>query len=52
MLNYLVFYAVYKNDGNIDVINILPARSKRKRVKWFKNWARLWNKMNLQYICI
>jgi mRNA-degrading endonuclease RelE of RelBE toxin-antitoxin system len=33
MLNYVVFYAVYENDGNIDVINILPARSKRKRIK-------------------
>lgn len=33
MLNYLVFYMVYENDEVIDVINILPSRSKRKRVK-------------------
>ncbi|MFD2760780.1 type II toxin-antitoxin system RelE/ParE family toxin [Lentibacillus juripiscarius] len=33
MLNYLIFYAVYEKDYEIDVINILPARSKRKRKK-------------------
>ena len=33
MLNYLVFYMVYENDEVIDVINILPSHSKRKRVK-------------------
>lgn len=33
MLNYLVFYTVYENDCDIDVINIVPARSKRKRKK-------------------
>ncbi|AXF56271.1 type II toxin-antitoxin system RelE/ParE family toxin [Salicibibacter kimchii] len=32
MLNYLIFYAIYENDGAIDVINILPACSKRKRI--------------------
>jgi hypothetical protein len=33
MLNYVIFCAVYENDGDIDVINILPARSKQKRIK-------------------
>ncbi|WP_164669603.1 type II toxin-antitoxin system RelE/ParE family toxin [Virgibacillus doumboii] len=33
MLNYLIFYAVYEKDYEIDVINILPARSKQKRKK-------------------
>ncbi|MFZ3580091.1 type II toxin-antitoxin system RelE/ParE family toxin [Virgibacillus sp. DJP39] len=33
MLNYVVFYAVYENEKDIDVINILPSRSKRKRIK-------------------
>lgn len=33
MLNYLIYYAVHENDGYIDVINILPSRSNRKRVK-------------------
>lgn len=32
MLNYLVFYTVYESDERIDVINILPSRSKRKRI--------------------
>lgn len=31
MLNYVVFYAVHEED--IDVVNILPSRSKRKRIK-------------------
>ncbi|WP_157042278.1 hypothetical protein [Neobacillus jeddahensis] len=26
-------YAVHENDGYIDVINILPSRSKRNRIK-------------------
>ncbi|SFE35203.1 MULTISPECIES: type II toxin-antitoxin system RelE/ParE family toxin [Bacillaceae] len=33
MLNYVVFYAVNENEEDIDVINILPSRSKRKRIK-------------------
>ncbi|WP_144461345.1 type II toxin-antitoxin system RelE/ParE family toxin [Siminovitchia fortis] len=33
MLNYVIFYVVYEDDGDVDVINILPARSKRKRKK-------------------
>ncbi|MDW0118694.1 hypothetical protein QTL97_17355 [Sporosarcina thermotolerans] len=33
MLNYIVFYAVYEDKKDIDVINILPARSKRQRIK-------------------
>lgn len=33
MLNYVVFYMVYEYDKVIDVINILPSRSKQKRVK-------------------
>jgi len=33
MLNYIIYYAVYENDGYVDVINILPARTKRKRIK-------------------
>lgn len=33
MLNYVVFYVVYETDEVIDVINILPARSKQKQVK-------------------
>src|SRR5699024_9728492 len=33
MLNYLIFYAVYEKDYEIDLINILPARSKRERKK-------------------
>ncbi|WP_346208075.1 type II toxin-antitoxin system RelE/ParE family toxin [Caldifermentibacillus hisashii] len=32
MLNYLIYYAVHEKDGYIDVINILPSRSKRKRI--------------------
>lgn len=32
MLNYVIFYVVYENDRCIDVINILPSRSKRQRV--------------------
>lgn len=32
MLNYMVFYAVHENDEDIDVINILPSRSKRNRI--------------------
>lgn len=31
MLNYVIFYAVNESDCEVDVINILPARSKRKR---------------------
>lgn len=33
MLNYLVFYVVNESDCEIYVINILPARSNRKRKK-------------------
>ncbi|WML52278.1 type II toxin-antitoxin system RelE/ParE family toxin [Neobacillus sp. PS3-12] len=33
MLNYIIYYAVHENDGYIDVINILPSRSKRMRIK-------------------
>ncbi|MFC7395529.1 type II toxin-antitoxin system RelE/ParE family toxin [Scopulibacillus cellulosilyticus] len=33
MLNYLIFYAVHENDRIIDVINILPSRSSRQRVR-------------------
>jgi hypothetical protein len=33
MLNYIIYYAVHENDGYIDVINILPSRSNRKRIK-------------------
>ena len=32
MLNYIIYYAVYESDGYVDVINILPSRTKRKRV--------------------
>lgn len=31
-LNYLIYYAVHEQDRVVDVINILPARTKRKRV--------------------
>ncbi len=31
-LNYLIYYAVLEQDRVVDVINILPARTKRKRV--------------------
>lgn len=33
MLNYIIYYAAHESDGYVDVINILPSRSKRKRVK-------------------
>ena len=33
MLNYLIFYTVYEEKKTIDVINILPSRSKRKRIR-------------------
>lgn len=33
MLNYLIFYMVYEDDETIDVINILPSRSGRKRIR-------------------
>ncbi|HHU19827.1 MAG TPA: type II toxin-antitoxin system RelE/ParE family toxin [Bacilli bacterium] len=33
MLNYIVFYKVYESDKIIDVINILPSRSKRGRIR-------------------
>lgn len=33
LLNYVVFYAIYEDDQYITVINILPARSERKRVQ-------------------
>ena len=33
MLNYIMYYAVHESDGYLDVINILPSRTKRKRVK-------------------
>ena len=33
MLNYIIYYAVHENDGYIDVINILPSRANRKRIK-------------------
>lgn len=33
MLNYVVFYKVNEDDKVIDVINILPSRSKRGRIK-------------------
>lgn len=33
MLNYVIFYVVHENDEGIDVINILPSRSERKRIK-------------------
>lgn len=33
MLNYIIYYAVYENDGYVDVINILPSRTNRKRVE-------------------
>lgn len=33
MLNYLIYYAVHESDRSIDVINILPSRSKRQRIK-------------------
>lgn|GEM_PF-5303625 len=32
MLNYLIYYVIHEKDGYIDVINILPSRSKRKRI--------------------
>ncbi|OIJ10866.1 hypothetical protein BKP35_13085 [Anaerobacillus arseniciselenatis] len=32
MLNYIIYYSVHENDGFVDVINILPSRSQRKRV--------------------
>ncbi len=33
MLNYVIYYAVHENDGYVDVINILPSRTKRKRIR-------------------
>lgn len=33
MLNYIVFYAVHDHTEEIDVINILPSRSKRNRIR-------------------
>ena len=33
MLNYLIFYIVYEDEETIDVINILPSRSERKRIR-------------------
>lgn len=33
MLNYVIFYQVYEDDKVVDAINILPSRSKRKRIK-------------------
>lgn len=33
MLNYIIYYAVHESDGYVDVINILPSRTKRKRVE-------------------
>jgi len=33
MLNYVIFYTVHENDEEIDIINILPSRSERKRIK-------------------
>lgn len=33
MLNYLIFYLIYEEERIIDVINILPSRSKRKRIR-------------------
>lgn len=32
ILNYIIYYAVHENEGYIDVINILPSRSQRKRI--------------------
>jgi hypothetical protein len=32
LLNYLIYYAVHERDRVVDVINILPSRSKCKRV--------------------
>lgn len=32
LLNYLIYYSVHERDRVVDVINILPSRSKRKRV--------------------
>ncbi|MCM3568961.1 type II toxin-antitoxin system RelE/ParE family toxin [Neobacillus mesonae] len=32
MLNYIIYYAVHEIDGYVDVINILPSRTKRKRI--------------------
>ncbi len=33
MLNYLIFYMVFEDEETIVVINILPSRSKRKRIR-------------------
>ncbi|MBD2868893.1 type II toxin-antitoxin system RelE/ParE family toxin [Paenibacillus arenilitoris] len=33
LLNYLIYYAVHDRDRTVDVINILPSRTERKRVK-------------------
>jgi len=33
MLNYIIYYALHEGDGYVDVINILPSRTKRKRVE-------------------
>jgi hypothetical protein len=33
MLNYVIYYVVHENDGCVDVINILPSRTVRKRIK-------------------
>ena len=33
MLNYIIYQAVHESDGYVDVINILPSRTKRKRVE-------------------
>ncbi|MFM1655666.1 type II toxin-antitoxin system RelE/ParE family toxin [Brevibacillus sp. B_LB10_24] len=33
MPNYLIYYAIHENDHIIDVINILPSRSERRRIR-------------------
>ncbi|WEG13404.1 type II toxin-antitoxin system RelE/ParE family toxin [Pullulanibacillus sp. KACC 23026] len=33
MLNYIIYYAVFEKDGYVDVINILPSRTERKRIR-------------------
>lgn len=32
MLNYVIFYVIHENDHQVDVINILPSRTKRARI--------------------
>lgn len=33
ILNYIIYYAIHENQNHIDVINIVPSRTKRLRIK-------------------